>query len=119
MKKLVRISIFGMANINPKKSGLPVVIWADHGGISRNVSNNKPRVKIGNNNYWASVSISPDPEILSISSNIKKSELDAIVQGIDYLARNCDIFLKHYNDIDFSFDDEDLYAALRDRGEYL
>lgn len=118
MKQFSRTPVLGMANLNPKKSGLPVIIWADHSGVSRSVSHNAPRVKIGDNNYWASVSISSEPEIFLMSKNIKKSEMHNIEIGMKYVARNYDLFLRHFNDTDFSFDDEDLYQSLRDRGEY-
>ena len=49
---------------------------------------------------------------------MKKSDENAIQDGIRYVGRNYDLFLKHFMDIDFSFDDEDLFNALRNRGEY-
>lgn len=111
--------IFGMANLNPFKSGLSVIIWSDHSGVRRNVSHSgTPRIKIGTNKDWVSVTISSRPVIKAKSGHIKKSVMDKIDEGIDYVARNYDLFLKHYNDIDFSFDDEDLFQALRERGEY-
>ena len=119
MKRLIRNSvIFGMANLNPRKSGLPVIIWADHGGVERQVEHNGPRVKIGNNDYSATVSISSNPEILGMLGHIKHSELKNIEAGMEYVARNADLFLKHFNDTTFDFDDEDLTNALRARGEY-
>ena len=107
-----------MANLNPKKSGLPVIIWSDHSGVSRKIRHNEPRVKIGKNDHWAEISISDKPKILSHSSDIKKSEMDDIQKGIEYVARNYDIFLKHFYDTDYEFDDEALFNALRERGEY-
>lgn len=107
-----------MANLNPNRSGLPVIIWADHGGASRKVRHNIPRVTIGINNYWASVSISEYPEILSHSRRMKKEEMNNIEKGIQYVARNYDLFLRHYNDTTWEFDDEELLTELRNRGEY-
>lgn len=112
--------IIGMANLNPQKSGLgSVVIWSDHGGVLRNAKHNIPRIKLSRGDMSIVVSISENPEILSksrsASSKKKQSEFD---EGIKYIARNHDIFMKHYMDTDFSFDDEDLYNALRDRGDY-
>ena len=119
MKRLIRNSnVFGMANLNPNKSGLPVVIWADHGGVARSVQHNIPRIKLGNNDYQATISISDDPEILAISKNMKHSDFKKIEVGMEYVARNADVFLRHFNDTEFEFDDEDLLQALRDRGEY-
>lgn len=113
-------NIFGMANLNPQKSGLGnVVIWSDHGGIQRKLKHNIPRIKLSAGDMSIVVSISDSPIVLSksksVSSRKKLSEFD---DAIAYVARNNDIFMKHYTDVDFSFDDEDLYEALRQRGEY-
>ena len=40
--------IFGMANLYPKHTGLPVIIWVDNVGSARNVQHNVPRVKVQN-----------------------------------------------------------------------
>ena len=113
-------AVFGMANLNPKRTGLSVVIWSDHAGIERNKRDNDARVKIGfpNNGPSVSVSIEEHPKILAKSKNIKNSEMNKIEEGIEYVGRNHDLFLKHYNDTSFDFDDEDLYNELRKRGEY-
>lgn len=113
-------SVFGMANLNPNKTGLPVIIWSDHSGISRNKKDNDSRIKIGVNNSGPSVSVTieQNPRILAKSKNIKKSDMKKLQEGIDYVGRNYNLFLKHYQDTSFDFDDEDLFNALRERGEY-
>lgn len=122
MKKFIKSSesVFGMANLNPQKAGLgSIVIWSDHGGVSRSVSHrNSPRVKMDKGSMSISVSISEKPEILARNKYVKKNNLSEFQPGIDYVSRNHDIFLKHYMDVDFSFDDEDFFNALRERGEY-
>lgn len=122
MKRLIRSSydeIFGMANVVPKKSGIPVDIWSDHSGITRKVSHRgKPRAKISYEGYEVSVSIEDDPKILAKSGRIPDNVMKRIKEGMDYIGRNKDIFLKHYMDTDDSFDDEDLFNALREKGEY-
>ena len=112
--------IFGMANLNPQKSGLGnIVIWSDHMGVLRNVQHNQPRIKLQIGDMSIVVSISAKPEILSKSKTVtSKVKLAMFSKGIDYVSRNYDIFLKHYMDTDFSFDDEDLFKFLRARGEY-
>lgn len=124
MKRLIKLSeddIFGMSNLNPQKAGLgDIVIWSDHGGVSRSVSHrNTPRIKLSIGDMSISVTISAQPEILAknraVSSKRKLAEFD---DGIAYVSRNYDIFLKHYMDTSFEFDDEDMFNALRDRGEY-
>ena len=112
--------IFGMANLNPQKSGLGnIVIWSDHMGVLRNVQHNQPRIKLQIGDMSIVVSISAKPEILSKSKTVtSKVKLAMFSKGIDYVSRNYDIFLKHYMDTDFSFDDEDLFKSLRARGEY-
>ena len=113
-------NIFGMANLNPQKSGLgSVVIWSDHSGITRKVKYNTPRIKLSKGDMSIVVSISDSPELLYKSKTVSsKKKLAEFEEGIAYVARNNDIFMKHYMDTTFSFDDEDLYNALRERGEY-
>ena len=41
-----------------------------------------------------------------------------IKEGIDYVARNYDLFLKHYNDTDDSFTDLTLMKELAKRGDF-
>lgn len=108
---------FGMSSLNPQKAGLgDIIIWSDHSGVSRSVSHrNSPQVKMTIGKESISVSISPTPGVLVKS---KKAKVSQFRDGIDYVARNYDIFLKHYNDTTFEFDDEDFFQALRDRGEY-
>lgn len=123
MKRLIirdkLTDVFGMANLNPQKSGLHVVIWSEQCGITRNKPDNIPRVKIFTlDNQAVSVSIERPPKILAKSKHLKKSDEKYITEGIDYVGRNYDLFLKHYMNTDFSFDDEDLINALRQRGEY-
>ena len=111
-------SIFGMANINPDKAGIPVIIWSEHQGRLRNVEHKLPRIKLGKDDYSVVVTIEENPKILTKSRKLTKSEQKNIEKGINYIGRNYDIFLMHYNDTDFSFDDEDMFNALRERGEY-
>ena len=112
--------IFGMCNIVSQKSGLPVDIWSDHKGIKRKISHRRtPRIKITKNNIFISVTISENPQIKVKSRKISKSDQKDLEEGIKYVARNYDLFLKHYMDDDRNlFDDEDLFNALRARGEY-
>lgn len=108
-----------MANLNPRRTNLPVIIWADHSGVDRTVSHrNSPRIKISKDEYSISVSIEENPRILAKSGTIPESTMQDLQEGINYVARNWDIFLKHYEDTDFSFDDDDLKDELRARGDY-
>ena len=123
MKRYIRSEtehIFGMTNITPRRSGIPADVWSDHGGVSRQVSHNHtPRVKISYQDTEISVSIEAEPRILApkgkkIPTNIMKY----LQTGIDYVGKNYDLFLKHYFDTDDSFDDQDLFEALRERNEF-
>ncbi len=121
MKRYIKSSdaILGMANLSPKRTNLPVVIWADHNGVDRTVSHREsPRIKITKDNHSISISIEEEPKILAQSGNIPANAMQDLQEGIDYVKRNWDIFLKHYLDTDFSFDDDDLKDELRKRGEY-
>lgn len=122
MKRYVshKEDVFGMSNLNPQKSGLgSIIVWSDHGGISRNVSHRgTPRAKLSIDNMNISISIEATPKILAKSKNVSEQDLHKFDKGIEYVGRNYDIFLRHYMDTTFEFDDEDFFQALRDRGEY-
>ena len=119
MRKLIKNSNdrFGMTTLNPKKSGLDnIVIWSEHGGVT-NVKHT-PSVKLSIEDMSISVSISQKPEIIAKSESVTNYRISEFDKGIKYVAQNYDIFLRHYNDTSFEFDDEDLFQALRDRGQY-
>ena len=107
-----------MANLSPKRTGLKVRIWAESRGVERNKSDNSPKVILQLGDKSMSISIEPKPKILAKSRNIKKSDLSSFNDAILYVGRNSDLFLKHYNDTSDEFDDEDLFLALKERGEY-
>ena len=65
-----------------------------------------------------SVSISESPEIIAKSENVTNHRISKFDKGIEYAAQNYDLFLRHYNDTTFEFDDETLFQALRDRDQY-
>lgn len=77
-----------------------------------------PRLKIGTNNEWVSVTIESDPKIKAQSSNIKKKTMDGIKEGMDYVGKNFDLFRKHFYDTIGTFSDQKLKEALKDRGYY-
>lgn len=113
--------IMAMANVNKRRTGLKVNIWSDGQGITRNKPDNIPRVKIVTDSGSVSVSIEACPKVLAPKNwqaQFKKSEILNIEEGIEYVSRNWDVFLKHYMDVDLSFDDSDLFDSLRRRGEY-
>ena len=120
--KLLRHSytdVTGMANLTTKRSGLPADIWSEHKGIQRQVSHKfTPRVKVRGKGYEASISIERVPIIKAASKKLTHSESKDLKDCMDYVGRNYDLFLKHFYDEDDEFDDEDLFDALRSRGEY-
>lgn len=112
-------SLFEMANLSSKRTGLSVSIWSDGDCIHRQVKHNIPRIKIGKRGLFSiSVSIEEHPRILAKSRNISQSDLLSASEAIDYIGRNYDLFLKHYNSTDEEYDDDDLKEDLRKRGEY-
>lgn len=111
-------SLFKMTNLTPKRTGLKVVIWSEQQGFTRNKPDNEKRFKIDGNDFSLSLSLEEKPKILAQSGKIKQSDKSAIKEAIDYVARNLDLFLKHYNSTPFEFDDDDLKEALRERGDY-
>ena len=111
--------LFEMSNLIPKNTGLSVDIWSDHKGVLDKYKHNEPRVKIGKRGqFMISVSIEPKPKILVKSKGITKSQLKSSESPIEYDAKNYDLFIKHFNDTDDSFSDDDLKDALRERGYY-
>ena len=124
MKRYVRSSqdIFAMANLNPAKSGLSAQIWSDGQGCTRNRPDSDPTVKIVKGGCKVSVSIESKPRVLAPKGDWRKkfqqSEVSAVEEAIEYVGRNYETFLKHYNDTDGSFDDESLFAELRQKGQY-
>ena len=112
--------VFGMANLVSKRLNLPVSIWSEHKGVLRNKPDAVPRAKVETIDGTAaySVSLEPDPKVLAKSKNITKSQEKALELGRLYIGRNYETFLKHYNDTDDLFDDEDFFDELRHKGEY-
>lgn len=107
-----------LSGLTPKRTGLNVTIWSDHGGIL-SISKDIPFVKLGKKcKFDVTITIERKPKILDESKSITKSEMLDIEEAMKYVGRNYDLFLKHFNDIDDSFDDDDLKAALVKRGEY-
>lgn len=112
-------SVFGMANLPAKRTGLSADIWSDHKGIERSVSHRgTPRIKISVGSYIVSVTIEPIPVIKAESKHSTKSQKNAVKEAIKYIGRNYDLFLEHYYDVEDEFDDRDLINALEGRGEY-
>ena len=111
--------LFEMANLIPKNTGLEVNVWSDGQGVLDNYKHKKPRVKIGKRGqYMISVSIESKPKILVKSKGITKSQLKSCQSAIEYVGKNYDLFLKHFNDTNDSFSDDDLKDALKERGYY-
>lgn len=75
-------------------------------------------MKISVESYMVSVTIEPNPVIKTESEHGSKSQKAAVKGAMEYIGRNYDIFLKHCNDVNDEFDDEDMFNALRERGEY-
>lgn len=113
------MNLIEMANITKRKSNLTCDVWSEHSGVLRNNTHSEPRVKLTKDNTGISVSIEQEPRILALPNGQSEDKLRRIFNdGIAFVGRNYDILLKHYLDTDDSFDDEDLFNALRERGEY-
>ena len=111
--------LFEMSNLIPKNTGLSVDIWSDHKGVLGKYKHKEPRVKMGKRGqFMISVSIESKPKILVKSKGITESQLKSCQSAIEYVGKNYDLFLKHFNDTDDSFSDDDLKDALKERGYY-
>lgn len=119
IKSLTKMeSLIEMANLTPKRTGLNVVIWSEQNGESRNKSDNIPRFKIMGKDYSLSCSLEKTPRILAKSGKIKHTDKKDIDDALNYVSRNLDLFLKHFNTSAFEYDDDDFKEDLRKRGEY-
>ena len=102
--KPVQDSVFGMANLYPKRTGLPVVLWVDNVGVNRNVEHNKPRIKVQNTlgdkvvDDTFTLSLEKNPVVLA-----GKNKLNSKVfkQVLNYVKDHLDDFLASwYQEID-------------------
>ncbi len=110
------------AMLSPRRTGLKVNIWSKW-NVSESLK--EPNIIIGRAEYWNRyiivVTISSTPKIIAQTSNITDEQKQELKEGIKYVARNYDLFLKHYNNDGNNgkdFDDEDLIKALKEKGEY-
>ena len=123
MDKLVKYieseQYYKMYNLTPRRTGLAVDIWSEHCGILNKYQPNVPRIKLGKREQFnIFVSIEEKPKILARTKNISQSDMNNIEEAIEYVGRNYDLFLKHFNDTTDEYDDDDLKEDLRKRGEY-
>lgn len=112
---------FGFAHIPPTKSGLKVSIWSGHAEAERKPSKfKKPWLMIGRDlNHQIPISIEAIPQYLINKSTLSKSDLNDFQSALDFVGRNYYLFLKHYNDVDFDYGDEELFNDLIANGEYV
>ena len=111
------------ATLSNKRTGLKVDIWSKWDFTK--ISKEKPNIIIGRAEYWKRyiiiVTISPNPKVIAKTPNITEEQKQELEEGIKYVARNYDLFLKHYTNNgnnEAGFDDEDLIKALKEKGEY-
>lgn len=111
------------ATLSNKRTGLKVDIWSKWNVAE--ITKEDPNIIIGRAEYWNRyiivVTISSNPKIIAKTPNITEEQKQELEEGIKYVARNYDLFLKHYNNDgnnETGFDDEDLINALKEKGEY-
>ncbi len=106
--------------LSNKRTGLQVDIWSKW-NVSE-ITKEAPNIIIGRAEYWNRyiivVTISSNPKIIAKTPNITEEQRQELEEGIKYVARNYDLFLKHYNNDGNYFDDEDLINTLKEKGEY-
>lgn len=122
-KKLLDTFFDWTAMLSIKRTGLKVNIWSKWNVAE--ITKEKPNIIIGRAEYWNRyiivVTISPTPQIIAQTPNITDEQKQDLEEGIKYVARNYELFLKHYNnngDNGAEFDDVDLIEALKEKGEY-
>ena len=104
--------IFAMANLYPKRTGLPVIIWVDNLGQARNVEHNLPRVKAQNVlgdravDDTFEVSISQNPKILSGECKLTSKQKKEV---LNYISDHFQDFIDHWNQV---IDEDELKEKL-------
>lgn len=130
MKRYIKSTedIFGMANLDSKHTGLKCDIWSEHKGCQSNVTHSKsPRVKISvPGSGKIQFELNPFVHIVDTKAvkqkfnKLNKQQQRDILEGVEYVQQNRDVFLKHYNDTDDEnrFADIDLMVELSKRGKF-
>lgn len=90
-----------MANLYPKHTGLPVVIWVDNVGSDRHLEHNLPRVKVQNvrgggkrSDDVFSASISRNPEVLAGENKLSKKDWKEVQE---FISSNYKLLMDHWN----------------------
>ena len=112
--------LFGMANLPGTKTNLrTATIWSDGGGVFRKRKDKLPQIKVGiKDEFLVSLSLDDELKELYKARVIKKSEDKIINLAKEYIKRNLDLFIKHYNSSAYEYDDDDLKYDLAQRGYY-
>lgn len=119
MKRLFYFDdVLSMTNLVPRRTGLKCNVFIDDSGNSRHAKHGKQQVKIVEDEHRISVSISPAPEILAQTANIPHSVMKHMQQAMEYVARNCDLLLKCYDNDGAEYDVSDFLDDLRSRGDF-
>lgn len=93
-----------------------VIIWAYHGGTSRTIKYaDEPHVTLNDGAGQLCLTLADKPEAFGKSGCIFMPDFKT---AIEFVSRNHDILLQHYNDVDDTFTDIDLFTTLKKRGEY-
>jgi len=92
--------VYGMANLYPKRTGLPVIIWVDNVGAFRTNKHNMPRVKVQNVkgdkaiDDTFSLSIELEPKVLAGECKLSSKDLKAVTE---YISDNYEVLMKAWN----------------------
>lgn len=100
MKRVIKDEVFGMSNLYPKHTGLPVILWVDNVGANRKSKHNLPRLKVQNtkgdrsNEDTFTLSIDSNPKILSGKCKLNSKDLNLVKQ---FIVNHLDDFLLQWN----------------------
>lgn len=99
-----------------KKTGLKASIYPEKNICGKNVRNCLPRIRIANtpNKYedTFSVTLEENPRVIIGENKLKEEDYKEICQ---FIRKNLDILLKHF-DPDNNFYDDELWEALKENG---
>ena len=112
-------SLFKMANLSPKRTGLHFNIWSDGEGAFRQKKDKTPKIKLGlRDKFIVYLSLDDNLKILSKTRTLNNNEEKELEETRQYILRNLDLFIKHYNSRTEEYDDDDLTEDLRKRNDY-
>ncbi len=99
--------LFGMANISPRRTGLPFIVWIAQRGASHDIRVKVSKGQTRQNSKLVSVAIKPDVQVVG-SGTLSTDDVARLQKWIEL---NRDVIVKYWDgDIEYA---EDAIAAMK------